>query len=158
MQRSLFAVLVGVVLLYVTPALSDTREERLAAARAYSELALEEYDHSSAISSLWKPVADHAEALGQPLSKEQLERLDALFQDVMAEPWRQVIREQDEVLADLMTLEEIEALVAFYSSAEGRAVMRKMPQLMNAQREQIDLLLQQKADQLAEQIEAIVEE
>ncbi|UUP17173.1 hypothetical protein NTH_01632 [Nitratireductor thuwali] len=75
------------------------------------------------------------------MDDEQIAALDSLYQQTFADALENLLRSQDETMADLFTLKEIEALAAFYATPEGRAVMRKMPELAQAQQTEIQSLI-----------------
>jgi hypothetical protein len=71
------------------------------------------------------------------LSDDQLKQIDALYQETYAGKMIEIMSAQDEVMADILTLPEIEALRDFYASENGRAVMMKLPDILAAQQPQI---------------------
>jgi hypothetical protein len=80
----------------------------------------------------------------QQLTPEQIGKIETLFSEELTEPLTEVMQAQDEILADLLTLQELEALRDFYNSEHGRSVMEKMPQLAQIQQPMISRVLQNK--------------
>lgn len=135
---------------------SDTREARLAAAEAYAAMTLADMDVAALVRTMYQPIIDQLAANGQVLRADQVADLDALYQSTMVEPLLAIMRGQGPVMADLFTLEEIEALAAFYSSPVGRSVMTKLPELVAAQQPQIMEMVQREVPPLIPRIQAIV--
>ncbi|MFU8776131.1 MAG: DUF2059 domain-containing protein [Roseovarius sp.] len=94
-------------------------------------------------------------ATRQPMPAKQIGAIDKLFLDHLTEPLTDVMRKQDGIMADLMTLEELTALRDFYTSEHGGAVMRKMPQLAQIQLPMIFAVLQKAMPEMMPRIEAI---
>jgi hypothetical protein len=138
------------------PALAETREERLAVASEYVELALEGFDMDAVIASMYQPVLDQVAAGGQALTEDQLTRIKALYSDTLTEPMFSLMREQSEIMADMMTLGEITALRDFYATPEGRSVMAKLPQLIAAQQPGVMQLLNDTMPTLMPEVLAII--
>jgi uncharacterized protein len=124
-------------LLTAGSALAETREERLAVAEEYTAQMVADMDMAAMIATMWKPIVDQQESLGNPVNDGQKERLQTLYLDLMTEPMRQIMLDQAPVMADLMTLEEITALRDFYATPVGKSVMLKLPRLVEAQQPQI---------------------
>jgi hypothetical protein len=59
-------------------------------------------------------------------------------------------------MADILTLPEIEALRDFYASANGRAVMMKLPDILAAQQPQIMAMVQDTMPVIMPKLQAIV--
>ncbi len=145
------------VLAFSLPALGqDTRETRLARAQEYVAQSIMDLDLEAVVRSMYRPVLDQVAASGQQLSQDQIDRIDALYRATMLEPLRAIMMQQDQVMADLFTLEEIEALLAFYTSPVGRSVMTKMPQLMEIQQPAILNMVQSTMPTLIPQLQAII--
>ncbi|WP_338529531.1 DUF2059 domain-containing protein [Nitratireductor thuwali] len=140
-MKSVSLVLILASVTFSNPSLAESREERLAAAQEYILVSLEEMDVPALVRVMWKPIADQSESRGTPLDDEQIAALDSLYQQTFADALENLLRSQDETMADLFTLKEIEALAAFYATPEGRAVMRKMPELAQAQQTEIQSLI-----------------
>lgn len=114
-------------------ALAETREERITVADEYVSLALQDFDMAALIATMWAPVIQQVEASGATVSAEQLEAIKALYMQTFEGPMTQLMKDQAPIMADLMTLAEITALRDFYATPEGRSVMKKLPQLTQAQ-------------------------
>lgn len=139
------------------PALSETREDRVEAAKAYTALAMDAMDLKAMIGTMWAPVVQMIERSGKTLSEEQKDQIDALYQETFTGPMTEMMLSQSDVMADLFTLEEIEALTQFYSTPIGQSVMKKLPKVMEAIQPQIVALVQNTLPTLMPKIAAIVE-
>lgn len=131
------------------------REARLAVARDYVEASMADMDIQEFIRQLWQPMVRQMANTRQALSPAQVDEIETLFSEELTGPLTEVMRRQDEVLADLLTLEELVALRDFYTSEHGGAVMRKMPQLAQAQQPMITAVLQDAMPRMMPRIEAI---
>jgi hypothetical protein len=138
------------------PAFAETREERVAVATEYVDLALQSFDMKAIITSLSQPILQQVAAAGQTLTDDQLAQIDTLYSDTFIEPMTALMREQSELMADLMTLAEITALRDFYSTPEGRSAMAKLPQLTAAQQPGLAKLIEDKMGGLMPQVLAII--
>lgn len=138
------------------PALAETREERVAVATEYVDLALQSFDMKAIINSLSQPILQQVAAAGQRLTDEQMAQIDKLYADTFTEPMTTLMREQSELMADIMTLAEITALRDFYSTPEGRSAMAKLPQLTAAQQPGLARLIEEKMGPLMPQVLAII--
>ncbi|MCX7289133.1 MAG: DUF2059 domain-containing protein [Rhodobacterales bacterium] len=67
-----------------------------------------------------------------------------------------LMRDQSELMADMMTLGEITALRDFYATPEGRSAMAKLPQLTAAQQPGVAKLIEEKMGPLMPQVLAII--
>jgi hypothetical protein len=123
-------------------ALAETREERLAVAEEYVALALKDFDMAAIMAAMWGPVVQQAEATGTTVTADQKARLQTLYMDTFAAPMTALMLEQSALMADIMTLGEITALRDFYQTPEGRSVMVKLPQLIQAQQPGVMKLMQ----------------
>lgn len=112
---------------------AETREERLAVATDYIEATLADMDMAAIIATMWGPVVQQVEASGATVTQAQRDALQALYMREFEEPMFGIMRAQPDVLADIMTLDELTALRDFYATDEGRSAMMKLPQLMAAQ-------------------------
>ena len=65
--------------------------------------------------------------------------------------------DQAPIMADLMTLAEITALRDFYQTPEGRAVMLKLPRLVEAQQPQVMALISGNLMPIMDQIQEIMQ-
>lgn len=123
--------------------LAETRDDRLAAARSYLEMTMADLDVDRMIRQMYQPLLQQLAARGTTATAPQIAELDALYMSNLKQPLLDVMQAQDEIMADLMTLEEIQAIAAFYATPAGRAVMRKLPEMMERQQPQIMTLMQQ---------------
>lgn len=141
------------------PALSETREERLAAARDYVQISMDALDMEAMVATMWAPLATEYETRhGAPLSEAQKDKLQKLYMDNLSGPLKDLMQGQDEIMADLFTLNEINALNSFYSTEEGKSVMVKLPQLMERIQPGIMQLVQGNLVNMLPEIMAILEE
>jgi hypothetical protein len=138
------------------PALAETREERVAAAAEYVELALDGFDMSAVIETMYQPLLQQVAAGGQTLTEAQLAEIRTLYLDTFTDPMNALMRDQAEIMADIMTLGEITALRDFYATPEGKSVMAKLPQLTAAQQPGVMALVNDKMDGLMPQVLAII--
>ncbi|MBY0351744.1 MAG: DUF2059 domain-containing protein [Tabrizicola sp.] len=138
------------------PALAETREERVAVATEYVDLALQGFDMGAVIETMYQPVLQQVAAGGQTLSDAQVARIRQLYLDTFTKPLTSLMREQSQIMADLMTLAEITALRDFYATPEGRSVMAKLPQLTAAQQPGMMRLINDNMSGLMPQVLAII--
>ena len=138
------------------PALAETREERVAVAAEYVDLALQGFDMNAIIASLSQPILSQVAAGGQPLTDAQVAQIRQLYADTFTEPMTALMRDQSGLMADLMTLGEITALRDFYATPEGRSAMAKLPQLTAAQQPGVAKLIEEKMGPLMPQVLAII--
>ena len=138
------------------PALAETREERVAVAAEYVDLALQGFDMNAIIASLSQPILSQVAAGGQPLTDAQVTQIRQLYADTFTEPMTALMRDQSGLMADLMTLGEITALRDFYATPEGRSAMAKLPQLTAAQQPGVAKLIEEKMGPLMPQVLAII--
>ena len=150
------SLLLAALLALTQPALAETREERVAAAKEYVDLALQGFDMSAMIETMYQPILQQVAAGGQTLTDEQVAKVRQLYLDTFAEPLTTLILDQSEIMADMMTLAEITALRDFYATPEGRSVMAKLPQLTAAQQPGMMALINDKMTGLMPQVLAIV--
>lgn len=148
--------LLAVLLALPLPALAETREERVAAAQEYVDLALQGFDMTAVIETMYQPVLQQVAAGGQTLSDAQVAQIRQLYLDTFTEPMTTLMRDQSEIMADLMTLGEITALRDFYATPEGRSVMAKLPQLTAAQQPGVMQLINDNMGALMPQVLAII--
>lgn len=140
------------------PALAETRDERLSVATEYVEATIADLDMAALIGTMWKPIADQAAAQGTPFNDDQKARLEALYLENFTEPMFEIMRAQADVMADIYTLAEIQALADFYKTEHGRAAMIKLPKLVEAQQPIIIELVQSKIGPMLPQIQGIIAE
>jgi hypothetical protein len=138
------------------PALAETREDRVAVAAEYVDLALRDFDMEAVITSLYQPILQQVAAAGQTLSDAQVAEIRALYAKTFTEPMIALMREQSGLMADAMTLGEITALRDFYSTPEGRSAMAKLPQLTAAQQPGLAMLIEEKMGPLMPEVLAII--
>lgn len=135
---------------------AETREDRLAAARVYIDLALADFDMEAMIGLLYQPILDQVAAGGAVLDAAQQARIHQLFMAAFAEPLPALMRDQAGIMADMFTLAEITALTDFYRTPEGRSVMAKLPQLSAAQQPALNAFIGKTMEALMPQVLAIV--
>lgn len=150
------SLLLAALLVLPLPALAETREERVAAAKEYVDLALQGFDMSAMIETMYQPILQQVAAGGQTLSEEQVAQIRQLYLDTFTEPLTGLMRDQSGVMADLMTLAEITALRDFYATPEGKSVMAKLPQLTAAQQPAIIELINANMEGLMPKVLAII--
>jgi hypothetical protein len=138
------------------PALAETREERVAAAAEYVELALDGFDMAAVIETMYQPLLQQVAAGGQTLTDAQLADIRTLYLDTFTDPMNALMRDQAQIMADIMTLGEITALRDFYATPEGKSVMAKLPQLTAAQQPGVMALVNDKMEGLMPQVLAII--
>ena len=141
-MRFLIAVAAALCLAFPVHAETDTRDARLAVAREYVEASMDGMDIQDFIRQLWTPMIKQMANNRQPMSPEQISQIETLFSDELTGPLTEVMLKQDEIMAELMTLEVLTALRDFYTSEHGRSVMEKMPQLAQIQQPMISAVLQ----------------
>ncbi len=146
----------AVLLALPVPALAETREERVAVAAEYVELALQGFDMAAMIETMYQPILQQVAAGGQTLSEDQVAQIRQLYLDTFTEPMNNLMRDQAQIMADMMTMAEITALRDFYATPEGRSVMAKLPQLTAAQQPGIMTLINDNLDGLMPQVLAII--
>ncbi len=135
---------------------ADTREGRLAVAADYVDLALQGFDMNAIIDQLSQPILSQVAAGGQALTDAQVAQIRQLYADTFTGPMTTLMRDQSELMADMMTLGEITALRDFYATPEGRSAMAKLPQLTAAQQPGVAKLIEEKMSPLMPQVLAII--
>ena len=138
------------------PALAETREERIKVATEYVDLALQGFDMAAIIETMYQPILQQVAAGGQTLSEDQVAQIRQLYLDTFTEPMTTLMRDQAQIMADMMTLGEITALRDFYATPEGRSVLAKLPQLTAAQQPGVMALINDKMTGLMPQVLGIV--
>jgi hypothetical protein len=138
------------------PALAETREERVAAAKEYVDLALQGFDMAAMIETMYQPILQQVAAGGQVLSEDQVGKIRQLYLDTFTDPLTKLMNDQSEIMADMFTLGEITALRDFYATPEGKSVMAKLPKLTAAQQPGMMALINDKMSGLMPQVLAIV--
>lgn len=150
------SLLLAALLALPLPALAETREERVAAAKEYVDLALQGFDMAALIDTMYQPILQQVEAGGAKLTDDQVGKIRQLYRDTFTEPLTKLMQDQSEIMADMMTLGEITALRDFYATPEGRSVMAKLPKLTAAQQPGMMALMDDKMKGLMPQVLAIV--
>lgn len=148
---------ISLVVAFALPGFADSREERLSVATEYVEATLEDMDMPAVIKTMWIPLVQQVESTGQTLIPEQLNKIDALYQATFSEPMFEIMRAQIEVMAEILSLEEITALRDFYATEHGRSAMRKLPQMMERQQPMIMALVQEQVPEILPQLKAIID-
>lgn len=133
-----FYSLTGAIFLIVatatgTTVFADDYESRLAVATEYSNMAADDLDMNTLIDRMLKPWVQGYELSGKKFSDAQLGELRALYLKRFSEPILEMVRNQGPIMAEIFTLAELDALLAFYKTPEGRAVMSKLPTLLEKQ-------------------------
>lgn len=150
------SLLLAALLALPLPALAETRQERVAAANDYVNLALDGFDLSGMIETMYQPILQQVAAGGAKLTDEQVAKIRQLYLDTFTDPLTKLLHDQSEIMADMMTLGEITALRDFYATPEGKSVMAKLPQLTAAQQPGMMALINDKMTGLMPQVLAIV--
>ena len=138
------------------PALAETRDDRVAVATEYVDLALQGFDMGAVIETMYQPVLQQVAAGGQTLTEDQVAQIRKLYIDTFTDPMTTLMRDQSQIMADLMTLAEITALRDFYATPEGRSVLAKLPQLTAAQQPGVMQLINDNMTALMPQVLAII--
>ena len=138
------------------PALAETREDRVAAAAEYVELALDGFDMAAVIETMYQPILQQVAQGGQTLTEAQVGEIRQLYLDTFTDPMTALMRDQAQIMADIMTLGEITALRDFYGTPEGKSVMAKLPQLTAAQQPGVMALVNDQMEGLMPQVLAII--
>ncbi len=146
----------ALALMLAPAALAETREERVAVAEEYVELALAGFDMAAVIETMYQPILQQVAAGGQVLDDGQLQAIRQLYLDTFTEPMLTLMRDQSEIMADIMTLGEITALRDFYATPEGKSVMAKLPQLTAAQQPGVMALVNDNMTELMPRVLAII--
>ncbi len=150
------SLLLAALLALPLPALAETREERVAAAQQYVDLALQGFDMPAMIETMYQPILQQVEAGGAKLTDAQVAQIRQLYLDTFTEPLTKLMHDQSQIMADMFTLAEITALRDFYATPEGKSVMAKLPQLTAAQQPGVMALINAKMESLMPQVLAIV--
>ena len=150
------SLLLAAALALPLPALAETREERVAAAAEYVELALQGFDMPAMIETMYQPILQQVAAGGQTLTEDQVAQIRQLYLDTFTDPLNKLMRDQAGIMADMMTLAEITALRDFYATPEGKSVMAKLPQLTAAQQPGIMALINGNMESLMPQVLGII--
>jgi hypothetical protein len=135
----------------------ETYDARLTIAKEYVEASMADVDMYSFIQQLWIPVIQQMKNSGIQLSTDQISQIETLYLDTLTEPMLNVMRQQEVLMAELMTIEELTALRDFYNSEHGRAVMQKMPELSQLQQPMIAEMMRAVTPQMLPKIQAIIQ-
>lgn len=149
-----------VACLAALPALAqeDTREARIAVAREHVEASMADMGVERIVEQMWRAAKPQFEQMtGKPLTEAQETALQTLYMAQFADPMQTIMGEQADIMADLMTLNEITALRDFYQTPTGRSVMMKLPDLIAAQQPAIMDMVQQKLPVVMPQIMQILQ-
>lgn len=147
----------GLILAATSAVAQDAdRAERLAVATAYVEASLQDIDMARVIAQMYQPIIDQVEASGQPVSEAQKTELQTLYEAEFMDPMRDIMLAQDEIMADLFTLEEITALKDFYETSVGQSVMTKLPDVIAAQQPMIIEMVGAKIPAMLPRIQSIL--
>ena len=152
-MRPLF---LAIALALPLPASAETREDRVAVAAEYVELALQGFDMAAVIDTMSQPILQQVAAGGQVLTDAQVSAIRKLYADTFTGPMTALMRDQAGLMADLMTYGEITALRDFYATPEGKSVMAKLPQLTAAQQPGVVALINENMGTLMPQVLAII--
>ncbi len=124
-----------------TASIADDYDQRLAIANDYAAMAAADMDIDALIDQMWKPMVQGFTSSGKTVTDAQIAKLRSVYHDNFAEPLLGLMANQGPVMAEIYTLNELKALHAFYLTPDGRAVMSKMPQLLEKQQPEIMSLI-----------------
>ena len=128
---------VATLALLAMPALADEQDEKLKIANDYAIKAAQDMDIDAIVRQMWVPIILQIETSGKTVTDEQKAEIQKLYKDTFSEPMLKMMMDQGPAMAEIYTLEELQALNAFYDTDAGRSAIRKMPQLMQKQQPQI---------------------
>lgn len=106
---------------------ADTKEARLAAARAYISLTTNEDALRQTVAGTLEPLLDQIKARQPGLYAQKEAELRKLLENTMLQAARDANTGADERMADIFTLGEIRALQIFARSTTGKSVLKKLP-------------------------------
>jgi hypothetical protein len=156
MKRLLTAAAISLAL--AAPASADEAfDERLKIATEYVEASMQDIDMVKLISQMWAPVVQQIETSGKTLDEDQLQAIDTLYQETFSEPMFDIMRAQDEIMAEVLSLEEITAIRDFYQTPAGAGVMKKLPEILALQQPQIMAMVEGAMPAIMPQLIEIVE-
>lgn len=158
-RAALFGAL-SAAMMMTAPALvhaDDGRAARLTVAQAYVTAAVEDMDIDELVRTMYRPLLVQIRASGQEVTDEQEAEIEALYLEQLRDPMREVMLAQDEIMADLLTLTEIEALYEFYMTPTGRSVMQKLPRIVEAQMPMTMALVEEKMEIIVPRIMEILD-
>ncbi len=157
MKRIFLAAAAVALLTNPAYALDETHDARLAIAKEYVDASMADVDMYTFIQQLWIPVIQQMKSSGIQLSEDQISQIEKLYLDTLTEPMLNVMRQQEVLMAEMMTLEELTALRDFYNSEYGRAVMIKMPELSQRQQPMIAEMMRAVTPQMLPKLQAIIQ-
>jgi len=144
------------VALLVLPAMADDRAARIEIATRYTQQVMDGIDFEAMVRRLYRPTIDEMRGMGLPISDEQVERLEALYVARVTEPLREIMLTQDEVMADIFPLDELQALYDFLQTPAGHSALTRLPELADAQNRRIISMQMQIGQQLFPQVMEIL--
>ena len=156
MKRFILAATAATFLSCPAFAQDETYDARIAIAREYVDASIADIDMYTFIQQLWIPVIQQMKSSGIQLSADQISQIEKLYLDTLTEPMLDIMRQQEVLMAELMTLEELTALRDFYNSEQGRAVMMKMPQLSQRQQPMIAEMMRAITPQMLPKLQNII--
>lgn len=142
--------------LIALPVAADDRTARLEIATRYTQQIMEGVDFEAMVLRLYRPTIDEMRGMGLPISDEQLERLEAVYLAHVTEPLREIMLTQDEVMADIFTLDELQALHDFLQTPAGHSALTRLPELNDAQNRRILSMQMQVGHQVLPQVMEIL--
>lgn len=143
-----------VVALLSTASYADTREERLAVAQDYTENTIADMDMDNVIRTMWEPILP---MMGITATNEQKAEIQALYMEVVEPRMIDILNGQAAIMADLFTLEELEALRDFYATPRGRSIMQKLPEVMKKVNPEIIAMVQETMPNVLPKVKEILE-
>ncbi|MCC5987055.1 MAG: hypothetical protein JJT95_05185 [Pararhodobacter sp.] len=142
--------------LFTAPVAADDRPARLEIATRYTQQVMEWVDFEAMVLRLYRPTIDEMRGMGLPISDEQLERLEAVYLAHVTEPLREIMLTQDEVMADIFTLDELQALHEFLQTPTGHSALTRLTELNDAQNRRILSMQMQVGQQVLPQVMEIL--
>ncbi len=138
------------------PAFAETREERLAIASEYVDSTLQDIDMEALIRTMWQPLVDQMTEQEKEVSDEQRAEIQALYMKTFEHRLKTIMKDQSIIMADLFTMAELEALRDFYATPEGRAIMQKLPKVMQQLQPEILEMVEQTLPDLMPKLTTIL--
>ncbi|MEZ5751651.1 MAG: DUF2059 domain-containing protein [Paracoccaceae bacterium] len=154
-MKRLSLALACILALTLPAAAQSTRDERLVIAREYMNATLADLDTERLLQSMYNPLLGQIEASGQRITDAQRTQVAELYRQEILPQMMDIMSSQDEVMADLFTLEEITALRDFYATPLGRSVMSKLPAIIEIQQPQIMAMVQGTLPRLMPRLQSI---
>ena len=128
-----------------------------AVAQEYVAQSLADMDMARVIGQMRQPLVRQIEgSTGKALTPDQPAKIDTLYQETFAEKMTRFMSAQDAIMADLLTLPELEALRDFYASEAGRSVMIKLPDVLAKQQPLIMTMAQESMPVVMPKLQEIV--